>query len=258
MGGSTYDQHVTSATCFLGVLYDDTLDLCGRCCLFGAICETYERGAEICSEAAKTFQVSLLPRPCRRPRSEHMRIKIFSSNELVANFANDTAVILPLSRPVFGGQGFLQNTVRMREISPQPLRNKMLCRLPRQKMLPAIESMLLPEILPSKGLFWKAWLRVLLALSDWQRHMAGPGFGLISGCLSHGGLHGAAKIVAEGSPKTSPPFLRAWHAGHPWFLGSPTTSAFRHAGGESGWRALTVCAGPLPWSRLGCAVSKIV
>ena len=44
------------------------------------------------------------------------------------------------------------------------------------------------------------WLQCSRALSGSRRHIAGPGFGLIGKCLSHGGFHGAAKIAAEGRP----------------------------------------------------------
>jgi hypothetical protein len=45
-------------------------------------------------------KVSLLPIPCRPHGSEDMGIEISSSSESVANFADDTALILPHFRPV--------------------------------------------------------------------------------------------------------------------------------------------------------------
>jgi hypothetical protein len=88
--------------------------------------------------------------------------------------------------------------------------------------------------------------------------MAGPDFGLTGGGLSHGGLNGTAKIVTEGSPRTSPPSFETM----PDFPGPLAGFLFwrqqpqlQPAGGESGWLPVTVCAGPAPLSRLDCVLS---
>ena len=101
---------------------------------------------------------------------------------------------------------------------------------------------------------------LLLALSDAQRQWRGPGFGLIDGCLSHGGfLAELLKLLQKEARE------RAYPPSRPCRTSLGPSQAFpswrqqpqlQPAGGESGWMGLALCAGLTRLVTIGLRVQQ--